>query len=51
LYIPGDRKSIAIENLSSAPDSFNNRMGLVTLDPGEEKAFTLHYTIKTEETV
>ena len=35
LYTPDHRKSIAIENLSSAPDAFNNGMGLLILKPGE----------------
>ena len=39
LYIPDHRKSIAIENLSGAPDAFNNGIGLTTLRPGEEKEF------------
>jgi aldose 1-epimerase len=34
LYIPGDRESIAIENLSGAPDAFNNGIGLSVLEPG-----------------
>jgi len=36
LYIPSDRESIAIENLSSAPDAFNNGMGLMVLEPGQK---------------
>ncbi|HLO81436.1 MAG TPA: aldose 1-epimerase [Chitinophagaceae bacterium] len=36
LYIPGSRDSIAIENLSAAPDAFNNGMGLTILEPGEK---------------
>jgi aldose 1-epimerase len=43
IYTPPSRNSIAIENLSAAPDSFNNRMGLVTLKPGETITFKLHY--------
>ena len=39
LYIPDHRKSITIENLSGAPDAFNNGIGLTTLRPGEEKEF------------
>lgn len=39
LYIPDNRKSIAIENLSGAPDAFNNGIGLTELQPGEEKLF------------
>jgi aldose 1-epimerase len=33
LYTPEDRKSIAIENLSAAPDCFNNKMGLQIMQP------------------
>ncbi len=44
LYIPEHRESIAIENLSSAPDAFNNGMGLLNLQPGEEVTFEV--TIK-----
>jgi aldose 1-epimerase len=39
LYIPGSRDSIAIENLSAAPDAFNNGMGLTILEPGEKVDF------------
>ena len=39
LYIPEHRQSIAIENLSSAPDAFNNGIGLTILKPGEKKSF------------
>ena len=35
VYIPENRKSIAIENLSSAPDAFNNGIGLINLEPKE----------------
>jgi aldose 1-epimerase len=45
IYTPEDRKSIAIENLSSAPDAFNNGMGLLVLEPGETKVFTTTYQI------
>jgi aldose 1-epimerase len=40
VYTPPHRKSIAIENLSSAPDAFNNKIGLITLQPSESKTFT-----------
>lgn len=45
LYIPPDRKSIAIESLSGAPDAFNNGIGLILLKPGEEKVFSVTYKI------
>lgn len=43
LYTPTERKSLAIETLSSAPDAFNNRIALVLLDPGETKTFSTTY--------
>lgn len=33
LYTPDHRKSIAIENLSAAPDCFNNKIGLQIMQP------------------
>ncbi|MBS1596740.1 MAG: aldose 1-epimerase [Bacteroidetes bacterium] len=45
IYTPPHRKSIAIENLSSAPDSFNNKMGLIMLAPGHSKSFTVRYQL------
>lgn len=47
LYTPPDRKSIAIENLSSAPNCFNNGIGLLKLAPGETKTLTIHYEVET----
>lgn len=46
IYTPPHRRSIAIENLSAAPDAFNNGIGLISLSPGEEKTFATTYTIK-----
>lgn len=45
VYTPPHRKSIAVENLSSAPDSFNNHIGLVIAKPGEQYSFAASYTI------
>ena len=45
IYTPIHRKSIAIENLSGAPDNFNNGMGLILLSPNEPKVFTTSYAI------
>lgn len=42
-YTPDDRKKIAIENLSSAPDAFNNKMGLQILEPQEAINFCTSY--------
>ncbi|RYF91221.1 MAG: aldose 1-epimerase [Chitinophagaceae bacterium] len=46
IYTPPHRQSIAIENLSAAPDAFNNGMGLISLSPGEEKTFSTTYTFR-----
>jgi aldose 1-epimerase len=43
-YTPDDRKKIAIENLSSAPDAFNNKMGLHILEPQDTINFSTTYT-------
>ncbi len=45
IYTPPHRKSIAIENLSAAPDAFNNRMGLIILAPESSAYFTTTYKI------
>ncbi len=46
IYTPPDRKSIAIENLSSAPDAFNNGMGLLILEPGDSQSFSVLYQLE-----
>ena len=43
VYIPPHRQSIAIENLSAPPDSFNNGIGLITLAAGESTVFYTQY--------
>ena len=43
VYTPGHRQSIAIENLSGAPDCFNNKMGLILLKPRHSQTFTVEY--------
>ncbi|MCC6762740.1 MAG: aldose 1-epimerase [Chitinophagaceae bacterium] len=43
VYTPPHRQSIAIENLSAAPDVFNNRMGLIELEPDERIGFSCSY--------
>jgi aldose 1-epimerase len=48
LYIPDHRKSIAIENLSGAPDVFNNGIGLTVLQPGENKTFIIEIQARKE---
>ncbi len=47
VYIPPHRKSIAIENLSGAPDNFNNGIHLLLLTPGNAHTFTTGYRIET----
>ena len=47
LYTPDDRKSIAIENLSGAPNCFNNKMGLQELEPQAQIYFETSYQFKT----
>jgi len=46
IYTPPQRRSIAIENLSGAPDNFNNGIGLLELQPGEQKVFSTAYAIR-----
>ncbi|MCP9749894.1 aldose 1-epimerase [Ferruginibacter sp. HRS2-29] len=45
LFTPDHRRSIAVENLSAAPDAFNNDEGLVTLIPGETYFFKTAYKV------
>jgi len=45
IYTPPSRESIAVENLSSIPDSFNNKTGLIILASGESKTFTTTYKL------
>ncbi len=45
VYTPPHRNSIAIENLSAAPDAFNNGMGLKVLAPAETTSFITTYKI------
>lgn len=44
-YTPDHRNSIAIENLSGAPDAFNNGMGLQVLEPGQSSLYEVVYKI------
>src|SRR5882757_414535 len=48
IYTPNTRDSIAVENLSGAPDCFNNKMGLVLLEPGHSQIFTVRYQVSVE---
>lgn len=45
IYTPPDRQSIAFENLSAAPDAFNNGLGLLNVAAGEEVTFTTSYRL------
>jgi aldose 1-epimerase len=45
IYTPPHRKTIAIENLSAAPDAFNNKMGLLLLQPHKQYHFTTNYSL------
>jgi len=45
VYTPSHRNSIAIENLSGAPDNFNNQIGLLVLEPNKEYNFTTSYQL------
>ncbi len=46
VFIPDTRTSIAIENLSSLPDSFNNAIGLHIIDPYQTHEFVTMYEIQ-----
>ena len=48
VYTPPHRKSIAVENLSGAPDSFNNGIGLIIGKPFEQYIFATHYKLQFE---
>ena len=39
LYTPPGRDSLSIENLSAAPDAFNNGLGLTILESGQKVDF------------
>ncbi len=45
LYTPPGRESVAVENLSAAPDCLNNKMGLTLLPPGDSQTFTVNYKV------
>ena len=45
IYTPDDRNSIAFENLSAAPDAFNNGLGLVVAAPQTKTIFTTAFRI------
>jgi len=45
VYTPNHRQSIAIENLSGAPDCFNNGIGLCLIEPNVSIIFTTSYFV------
>lgn len=45
-YIPPERDAIALENLSAAPDAFNNHIGLIQLPSGEKHQFETAYILQ-----
>ncbi|MEO5650743.1 MAG: aldose 1-epimerase [Ginsengibacter sp.] len=45
IYTPPNRKSIAIENISGAPDGFNNKIGIQTLEHCQSALFKTTYKI------
>lgn len=47
IYTPEHRKSIAIENLSAAPDAFNNGIGLQVLEPSQSANFSTKFIVKS----
>lgn len=47
IYIPPHRMSMAVENLSGAPDAFNNGIGLVKLAVNESRVFDTLIKITT----
>lgn len=49
VYTPGHRKSIALENLSAAPDCYNNGMGVMLLPARHSHTFTAWYQAGIEE--
>ena len=49
IFTPDHRKSIAIENLSAAPDCFNNGMGLLLLPPGHSHTFNVWYQLSVRQ--
>ena len=51
IFIPPHRNSIAIENLSSAPNAFNNMMGLIRLQPGNSRTFRVFYQVELKENI
>jgi len=51
IYTPPHRKSIAIENLTSAPDSFNNGIGLLVIEPNQTLEFSTTYSLTANKSL
>lgn len=49
IFIPPHRCSIAIENLSSLPDAFNNGVGLIALEPAASTNFATRFAISANQ--
>lgn len=49
IYIPPERDAVALENLSGAPDCFNNGLGLEILEKGQSREFNTRYVIEPIE--
>jgi len=47
IFTPDHRNNIAIESLSAAPDAFNNKMGLLMLEPNKPYYFKTSYQLQT----
>jgi aldose 1-epimerase len=45
IYTPTDRKSIAIEPMTAAPNGFNNQMSLIQLKPWEEMELSYQISV------
>lgn len=48
LYTPEGRQSLAIENISAAPNAFNNSIGLIYVQPGDSCTFSTTFKIITQ---
>lgn len=46
IFTPDHRKSIAIENLSAAPDAFNNGLGLLLISPNKVYSFATNFCLQ-----
>lgn len=46
IYTPADRKSIAIEPMTCAPDVFNNKLGIIALAPNEKLELSFGIALK-----